>query len=96
MYLGRVVEIASRDDLYQNPRHPYTQALLSAVPEADVDAENKKQRIVLQGEIPSPLRVPSGCRFHTRCPSAMAQCKTQDPVMSEHGGGHAVACHLYA
>jgi oligopeptide transport system ATP-binding protein len=95
MYLGRVVEIASRDDLYHTPKHPYTRALLSAVPVADVDAEANKERVVLQGEIPSPLRIPTGCRFHTRCPAAMARCKTQDPAMSEHGGGHAVACHLY-
>ena len=95
MYLGRVVEIASRDDLYRNPKHPYTQALLSAVPEADVDAEQQKKRIVLKGEIPSPLRVPSGCRFHTRCPAAMDKCRTEDPAMSQHGEGHAVACHLY-
>ena len=95
MYLGRVVEIASREDLYRNPKHPYTQALLSAVPEADVDAEHQKKRIVLKGEIPSPLRVPSGCRFHTRCPAAIDKCRTQDPAMSQHGEGHAVACHLY-
>lgn len=95
MYLGRVVEIASRDDLYSNPKHPYTQALLSAVPEANVDAEQQKKRIVLKGEIPSPLRVPSGCRFHTRCPAAMDKCRTEDPAMSQHGEGHAVACHLY-
>jgi oligopeptide transport system ATP-binding protein len=95
MYLGRVVEIASRDDLFKTPRHPYTQALLSAVPVADVDAERGKERIVLKGEIPSPLRIPSGCRFHTRCPAAMEKCKTQAPVMSEHGAGHTVACHLY-
>ncbi|ABM60649.1 oligopeptide/dipeptide ABC transporter, ATPase subunit [Verminephrobacter eiseniae EF01-2] len=95
MYLGRVVEIAARDDLYQTPKHPYTQALLSAVLVADVDAEASKERVVLKGEIPSPLRIPSGCRFHTRCPVAMERCKTQDPGMSEHGRGHAVACHLY-
>ena len=95
MYLGRVVEIASREDLYRNPKHPYTQALLSAVPEADVDAEQQKKRIVLKGEIPSPLRVPSGCRFHTRCPAGMDKCRTEDPAMSQHGEGHAVACHLY-
>jgi len=95
MYLGRVVEIASREDLYRNPKHPYTQALLSAVPEADVDAEHQKKRIVLKGEVPSPMRVPSGCRFHTRCPAAMDKCRTQDPAMSQHGEGHAVACHLY-
>lgn len=95
MYLGRVVEIASREDLYGNPKHPYTQALLSAVPEANVEAESQKKRIVLQGEIPSPLRVPLGCRFHTRCPAVMDKCRTVDPAMSEHGAGHVVACHLY-
>ncbi len=95
MYLGRVVEVASREDLYAHPKHPYTQALLSAVPEANVDAESRRQRIVLKGEIPSPLRVPAGCRFHTRCPAAMEQCKTHDPAMQEGANGHAVACHLY-
>lgn len=95
MYLGRVVEVASREDLYRHPKHPYTQALLSAVPEANVDAESRRQRIVLKGEIPSPLRVPSGCRFHTRCPAAMERCKTDDPAMQESASGHAVACHLY-
>src|SRR6218665_45351 len=95
MYLGRVVEIAARDDLYETPKHPYTQALLSAVLVADVDAEASKERVVLKGEIPSPLRTPSACRFHTRCRVALERCKTQDPGMSEHGRGHAVACHLY-
>jgi oligopeptide transport system ATP-binding protein len=95
MYLGRVVEVASREDLYSHPKHPYTQALLSAVPEANVDAESRRQRIVLKGEIPSPLRVPEGCRFHTRCPAAMARCRTDDPAMQESASGHAVACHLY-
>ncbi|MGB3067815.1 MAG: oligopeptide/dipeptide ABC transporter ATP-binding protein [Ottowia sp.] len=96
MYLGRIVEIASREDLYRNPKHPYTQALLSAVPEADVDAECHRAHIALKGEIPSPLRVPSGCRFHTRCPSATERCRTQDPPMREQGAAHSVACHLYA
>ncbi len=96
MYLGRVVEVASRDALYAQPMHPYTQALLSAVPEANVDAESRRQRIVLKGEIPSPLRVPPGCRFHTRCPAAMERCRTEDPALQESPGGHAVACHLYA
>ncbi|WP_159913569.1 ABC transporter ATP-binding protein [Pantoea sp. 18069] len=95
MYLGRVVEVASREDLYSHPKHPYTQALLSAVPQANVDAESRRQRIVLKGEIPSPLRVPEGCRFHTRCPAAMARCSTDDPAMQESASGHAVACHLY-
>jgi oligopeptide transport system ATP-binding protein len=96
MYLGRVVEIASRDALYQSPKHPYTQALLSAVPVADVDATTHRGRVVLQGEIPSPLNVPGGCRFHTRCPAAMDRCRTQDPALADpDGAGHLVACHLY-
>jgi oligopeptide transport system ATP-binding protein len=95
MYLGRVVEIAPREALYRDPRHPYTQALLSAVPEADVDAEARKKHIALKGEIPSPMRVPAGCRFHTRCPAAMDKCRAVEPPMSGQGGAHAVACHLY-
>jgi oligopeptide transport system ATP-binding protein len=93
MYLGRIVEIAPRHALYRNPRHPYTQALLSAVPEADVDTP-RRRHIALQGEIPSPMRVPAGCRFHTRCPSATDQCRRIEPPMRDAGGGHAVACHL--
>jgi oligopeptide transport system ATP-binding protein len=94
MYLGRVVEIASRDDLYRRPKHPYTQALLSAVPEADVDVEAQRKHIVLKGEIPSPLRVPSGCRFHTRCPVVIDKCRTEEPPMTDQGAAHSVACHL--
>jgi len=97
MYLGRVVEIASRDALYESPKHPYTQALLSAVPMADVDDATHRDRVMLQGEIPSPLKVPGGCRFHTRCPAAMARCSSDDPVLTDPGGdGHMVACHLHA
>lgn len=94
MYLGRIVEIAGRDELYANPRHPYTQALLSAVPVASVEAEAKRERIVLRGEVPSPLNPPAGCRFHPRCPRAMARCGTEDPVLRDRGGGQMVACHL--
>jgi len=95
MYLGRIVEIASRDELYDNPQHPYTRALLSAVPVASVEAERMRSRIVLKGEVPSPLNPPSGCRFHPRCPVAMARCRTEDPALVARGGGRMVACHLH-
>jgi oligopeptide transport system ATP-binding protein len=99
MYLGRIVEIASRDDLYQRPMHPYTRALMSAVPVADPEIEMTRPRIVVTGEVPSALRPPSGCRFHPRCPEAMDVCKTHDPVLTDKGGDtgtdRAVACHLH-
>jgi oligopeptide transport system ATP-binding protein len=97
MYLGNMVELADSTELYANPKHPYTQALLSAVPVADpvVMRERKQQRIILQGDIPSPTNPPTGCVFHTRCPYAMEACKTKTPAFRDVGGEHQVACHLY-
>ena len=92
MYLGRIVEIAEKNELYNNPQHPYTKALLSAIPIPDVD--NKMIREILTGDVPSPLNPPSGCYFHTRCKYATERCKTECPVLHDVGNGHMVACHL--
>ncbi|MFA9560320.1 ABC transporter ATP-binding protein [Evansella sp. AB-rgal1] len=93
MYLGKMMEEANTDDLYENPLHPYTQALLSAVPHPDPTI--KRERIALTGEIPSPSNPPSGCIFHTRCPYVMDECKTTEPVIKEIQKDHFVACHLH-
>lgn len=93
MYLGRIVEIADKHKLYSEPQHPYTQALLSAVPEPDPD--RKPERIILQGEVPSPANAPIGCAFHTRCPQAMEVCRTHRPELTETDQGHLTACHLF-
>jgi oligopeptide transport system ATP-binding protein len=95
MYLGRIVEIATRDQLYKDPLHPYTQALLAAVPIADPELEAARGQQIIAGEIPSALRPPPGCRFHTRCPKAIDVCKKIDPPMRELVDGRAVACHLH-
>ena len=95
MYLGRLVEIADRDELYRNPLHPYTEALMAAVPVADPEVEAKRPRTVISGEVPSALRPPPGCAFHTRCPRAMARCKTETPQLREAAPGRMVACHLH-
>jgi oligopeptide transport system ATP-binding protein len=94
MYLGRIVEIASAHDLYTAPRHPYTEALLSAVPIPDPAV--KRRRIVLQGDVPNPIRPPSGCHFHPRCPHAMERCRTETPLLREIAPGRMAACHLNA
>lgn len=95
MYLGRMVELTMADQLYINPKHPYTQALLSAIPIADPDECKRKERIMLDGDVPSPINLPLGCRFASRCSKCMEICKSIEPNMIEVEQGHFVACHLY-
>ena len=93
MYLGVIVELTSRNELYSNPLHPYTKALLSAVPIPDALAEARRHRIILQGEVPSPVNPPSGCRFHPRCPIARPNCAVDEPKLRELKPDHFTACH---
>ena len=92
MYLGKIVELTDRDDLYRDPQHPYTQALMSAIPVPNPAL--KRRRVVLSGDVPSPLRPPPGCRFHTRCPLSFDRCKVEEPPLIDLGGNHLAACHL--
>ena len=94
MYLGSLVELATKEQIFSNPKHPYTEALLSAVPIPDPD--KKMNRIILEGDIPSASNPPKGCKFHTRCPKCMDVCKEEAPVWKDYGNGHYTACHLYS
>lgn len=94
MYLGRIVEIANRDDMYLYAKHPYTVALLSAVPIPDPEVEATRERIILQGDPPSPINLPPGCNFHERCPKCIEICRREVPELREIGHGHLVACHV--
>ena len=94
MYLGNLVELADSYELYRNPIHPYTKTLMSAVPIPDPVVTRARERMILEGDIPSPINPPSGCKFHTRCPFATERCKQEVPVFRDYGGGHYAACHL--
>jgi oligopeptide transport system ATP-binding protein len=94
MYLGKVVEIGTRDDIFERPSHPYTQALLSAIPIEDPAHRGRRKRIVLEGDVPNPANPPSGCRFRTRCWKAQSICAEEEPALIDRGQGHPSACHF--
>jgi peptide/nickel transport system ATP-binding protein len=94
MYAGKLVEMAETDDLYVAPKHPYTEALLSAVPKPDPLLRNRGQRIILQGGVPDPANPPRGCYFHPRCRYAEERCRVEEPLLRDLGGGHYTACHF--
>jgi oligopeptide/dipeptide ABC transporter ATP-binding protein len=93
MYLGRIVELGGKEELLERPQHPYTRALIAAAPVADPRAR-RGQRLVLEGDVPSPLDPPPGCRFHTRCPFAAARCREEEPVLRDVAPGQLAACHF--
>jgi len=92
MYLGRIVELSTKERIFSRPLHPYTEALMAAAPIAAPRA--RRERMVIEGDVPSPMNPPPGCHFHTRCPYAVARCRTEDPPLQEVAPGHVVACHL--
>ena len=94
MYLGKLVEVASSDAIFERCTHPYTQALMSAIPIPDPELERQRTKTPLRGEVPNPINPPSGCRFHPRCPMAQEVCRRQEPLLRDIGNGHKVACHL--
>ena len=95
MYLGQLVEISEADEIYKKPLHPYTRGLLGSIPIANPKLARLKVKSSIEGDIPSPIDPPSGCRFHTRCPYAKPECAQSKPELKDVGGGHRVACHLY-
>lgn len=94
MYLGKFMELTSSDELYEKPLHPYTQALISAAPIPKPKVDRQRERILLTGEVPSPINPPKGCNFCTRCKYATERCRTEEPILKDVGGGHMVACHM--